>query len=112
MKTQDRFFRGQIAWITRRQREVGIRQTQSTAPNVCRLTGEAVRKASGQLHLQRMISGVAWVAVNRDSTELWIEYKEILRERPAVSNVASPFSRHARAAIQKVRQPAGVTVGD
>ena len=71
-----------------------------------------MRQALRHLHFERVVGGVAQIAMTRHCIELWIEHKEILREQPAVSHKTAALIRDARVAVKEIRELTDIAVGD
>ena len=78
------------------------RLSQSPAPRVGGLTREAARQAFRELHLQRMIRGIARISMQPHLAELGVQRKERLGQ-PPIADEAATLTCDVRAAVEEIR---------
>ena len=86
--------------------------TQSLAPGIGRLIGEAVREPFGYLQVHRVVCGVARVPVQSHCHELRIDHNKILGKQSAVSQKPAALSGNGCGGVQEVCQLTHVAVGE
>src|ERR1051325_3431896 len=111
MERQQSLIERPVPWIEVRRLPVIAGLAQGSAPRVRGLVRKAVGQAFRNLHIQRMITGVAQIAVQPHRRKLRIDDNEILR-KPAVPDQAAGLACYSGLSIEGACELTHAAVGE